>query len=42
MFDFESQYKKYEQAVERVMQAYEFWYHSIVSTAKTYFEQKTK
>jgi hypothetical protein len=40
--EFEKQYKNYEQAVERVVQAYEFWFHSIISTAKTYLSQKTK
>ena len=39
---FEEQYKNYEQAVERVVQSYEFWFHSIISTAKTYFTQLTK
>jgi hypothetical protein len=40
--EFEKQYKNYEQAVERIIQAYEFWFHSIISTAKTYLAQKTK
>lgn len=40
--EFEKQYKNYEQAVERVVQAYEFWFHSIISTAKTYLSQKAK
>ena len=40
--DFEKQYKNYEQAVERVIQAYEFWFHCIISTAKTYLAQKSK
>jgi len=42
MFEFEKHYKDYQQAVERVVQAYEFWFHSIISTAKTYLNQKTK
>jgi len=41
-FEFEKQYKNYQQAVEHVIQAYEFWFHSIISTAKTYLAQKTK
>jgi hypothetical protein len=42
MFEFEKQYKSYEQTVDRVIQAYEFWFNSILSTAKTYLTPKTK
>ena len=38
--EFEKQYKNYEQAVERVIQVTEFWFNSILSTAKTYLKQK--
>jgi hypothetical protein len=38
--EFEKQYKNYEEAVERVVQAYEFWFHSIISTAKTFLASK--
>jgi hypothetical protein len=36
-FGFEEQYKKYQQAVDRTIQAYDFWFSSIVSTAKALF-----
>lgn len=39
-FEFEKQYKNYEQAIERVIQSYEFWFHSIISTAKMYLKTK--
>jgi hypothetical protein len=42
MFKFEEQYKSYEQAVERVIQVTEFWFHSIISTAKTFLTTTKK
>ena len=40
MFEFEKQYKNYEQAVERVIQTYEFWINSVISTTKELFKVK--
>jgi hypothetical protein len=40
MFKIEDQYKSYEQAVERVIQITEFWFHSIISTAKSFYKIK--
>lgn len=40
MFKVEDQYKSYEQAVERVIQVTEFWFHSIISTAKSFYKIK--
>jgi len=43
MFEFEKQYENYEQAVERVVQAYEFWVNAVLSTTKEFFKvAKTK
>jgi hypothetical protein len=42
MFEFEKQYKNYEQAVGRVIEMYEFWFNSMTSAAKTYLTPKTK
>ena len=42
MFDFTKQTKQYEELAERIKQVNEFWFHSIISTAKTYFTQLTK
>ena len=37
MFDFEKQYKNYEQAVARVLETYEFWMQSSLSAVKAMF-----
>jgi hypothetical protein len=42
MFEFEKQYKNYEQAVGRVIEMYEFWFNAMTSAAKTYLTPKTK
>jgi len=44
MIDFgvEEQYKKYEQVIERTVQAYEFWFHSIASTIRAYLTTTKK
>ena len=43
MFDFEKQYKNYEQAIERIKEVNEFWINSILSASKEFFKAvKTK
>jgi hypothetical protein len=34
MFEFEKQYKNYEQAVSRVLETYEYWVQLSLSTIK--------
>jgi len=38
MFEFEKHYKNYEQAVERVVQTYEFWLQAVLSSTKEFFK----
>lgn len=40
MFDFEKEYKKYEEFVDRTKEAYEFWYNCVVSTWKDFYSKK--
>jgi hypothetical protein len=38
MFEFEKQYKNYEQAVSRVLETYEYWVQLSLSTIKDAFK----
>jgi len=43
MFDFEKQYKNYEQVIDRIKEANEFWFNAVLSTAKDFLKVvKTK
>jgi hypothetical protein len=38
MFEIEKQYKNYEQAVERVLETYEYWMQSSLSAVKDFLK----
>jgi hypothetical protein len=38
MFDFEKQYKNYEQVLERIKEVNEFWINSVLSATKEFFK----
>jgi hypothetical protein len=40
MYDFEKEYKKFEELADRTKQAYEFWYNCLVSTWKDFYSKK--
>jgi hypothetical protein len=42
MFDFDKQYKEFEQLNERTKQVYEFWLNVMVSTWEDLFKFKKK
>jgi hypothetical protein len=42
MFDFEKQYKQYEELAERTKQAYEFWVKAVASTLEDFFKPRKK
>jgi hypothetical protein len=42
MFDFDKQYKEFEQLSERTKQAYEFWLKAVTSTWEDLFKLKKK
>jgi hypothetical protein len=38
MFDFEKQYKQYEQLAERIKEVNDFWINSIFASTKEFFK----
>ena len=40
MFEFEKQYKQFEELAERTKQAYEFWVNSVISSLKQLVKTK--
>jgi hypothetical protein len=40
MFDFDKQYKEFEQLSERTKQAYEFWYNCVMDAWKDLLNKK--
>jgi len=38
MFDFEKQYKQYEELAERIKEVNEFWINSVLSATKEFFK----
>jgi hypothetical protein len=40
MFDFEKQYKQYEELAQRIKEVNEFWINSVLASAKEFFKIK--
>jgi hypothetical protein len=40
MFDFEKQYKQYEELAERIKEVNEFWINSVISSLKQLVKSK--
>ena len=40
MFDFEKQYKNYEQVIDRIKEVNEFWINAVLSSIKEFYKVK--